>query len=246
MKDGQFETVVGWHAVNALLQRSPSRIQKLFVLDPVAPQRLEQLNQYGVQYTVLPKQHFFKQANVFEDLAHQGIAAIAVPATVLPEGALAEHLGGPQPLILALDGVTDPRNLGAILRSAEAAGVSAVIQPKDNSAALNQAARKTACGAAELVPLIQVTNLKRTLDKLRKDGFWVSGAAGEGAIDAFKADLSGNRVIVMGSEGKGLRKSVRDACDELVSIPMSGAISSLNVSVATGVLLFEALRQRRG
>ena len=104
---------------------------------------------------------------------------------------------------------------------------------------------KTACGAAELVPLVQVTNLKRTLEKLRKDGYWVSGAAGESdAVSMTQADLTGARVLVMGSEGKGIRKSVREACDQLVAIPMLGAVSSLNVSVATGILLYEALRQR--
>ncbi|QGG79421.1 23S rRNA (guanosine(2251)-2'-O)-methyltransferase RlmB [Litorivicinus lipolyticus] len=240
------ESIVGWHAAMALIERSPARVQQVLVLDSLAPARFEQLQQAGVTFTALPKAQFLKQGNTYEDVAHQGIAVIASPSAALPEGALAELLGGVDtPLLLALDGVTDPRNLGAILRSAEAAGVTAVIQPKDNSAALNQAARKTACGAAELVPLVTVTNLKRTLEKLRKDGFWVSGAAGEGAIDAFKADLTGPRVIVVGSEGRGLRKGVRDACDEMVAIPMVGAISSLNVSVATGVLLFEALRQRR-
>lgn len=246
MREAQWETVVGWHAVQALAARAPDRVHQILVLDPVSPARLSQLESSGVAYTLLPKQHFFKQARIQEDIAHQGVAALATPASVLPEGALTECLTGSAPLVLALDGVTDPRNLGAILRSAEAAGVAAVIQPKDNSAALNQAARKTACGAAELVPLIQVTNLKRSLDKLRKDGFWVSGAAGEGAVDVFGADLTGSRVIVMGSEGKGLRKSVRESCDELVAIPMNGAISSLNVSVAAGILLFEAVRQRRG
>ena len=240
------ESIVGWHAAMALIKRAPERVQQVLTLDSLAPARFEQLQAAGVTFTALPKAQFLKQAHTFEDVAHQGIAVLATPASVLPEGALTEVLGGVStPLLLALDGVTDPRNLGAILRSAEAAGVTAVIQPKDNSAALNQAARKTACGAAELVPLVTVTNLKRTLEKLRKDGFWVSGAAGEGAVDAFTADLTGPRVIVMGSEGRGLRKGIRDACDELVAIPMAGAISSLNVSVATGVLLFEALRQRR-
>ncbi len=239
------ETLVGWHAVNALIQRSPARVQQLYAMDSIAPGKREQLEQSGIKLQVLNKDAFLKQVRFDEGLAHQGVAALAEPAQVLPEGALVEHLQGAQPLVLALDGVTDPRNLGAILRTAEAAGVSVVIQPKDNSAALNGAARKTACGAAELVPLVQVTNLKRTLEKLRKDAYWVSGAAGEeGSVPMTQADLTGPRVIVMGSEGKGLRKSVREACDQLVAIPMLGAVSSLNVSVATGILLYEAIRQR--
>lgn len=239
------ETLVGWHAVNALIQRYPKRIQALYALDSLAPARLESLQNSGIKLNVLSKEQFFKTIKFDDAVAHQGVAALAEASTVLPEGALPEHLTRANPLVLALDGVTDPRNLGAILRTAEAAGVDVVIQPKDNSAALNSAARKTACGAAELVPLVQVTNLKRTLEKLRKDGYWVSGAAGESdAVSMTQADLTGARVLVMGSEGKGIRKSVREACDQLVAIPMLGAVSSLNVSVATGILLYEALRQR--
>lgn len=239
------ETLVGWHAVNALVKRAPKRIQQLLIMDSVNPTKRAELESSGIKFQVLSKDAFLKQVHFDEGIAHQGVAALAQPSQVLPEGAMVEHLTQPNPLILALDGVTDPRNLGAILRTAEAAGVSLVIQPKDNSAALTGAARKTACGAAELVPLIQVTNLKRTLEKLRKDGYWVSGAAGESnSVPMTHADLTGSRVIVMGSEGKGLRKSVREACDQLVAIPMLGAVSSLNVSVATGILLYEAIRQR--
>ena len=120
-----------------------------------------------------------------------------------------------------------------------------MIQPKDNSAALNSAARKTACGAAELVPLVQVTNLKRTLEKLRKDGYWVSGAAGESdAVSMTQADLTGARVLVMGSEGSGLRRLTLESCDHLMRLPMHGHVESLNVSVATGVCLYEIRRSR--
>lgn len=238
------EFLVGWHAVNALIQRSPGRVKKLYAMDSLAPAKLSALQATGITLQVLAKDAFLKTVRFDEGVAHQGVAAEAEAAQILPEGALFEHLSA-NPLVLALDGVTDPRNLGAILRTAEAAGVSVVIQPKDNAAPLNSAARKTACGAAELVPLVQVTNLKRTLEKLRKDGYWVSGAAGEeGAVDMRQADFSGARVLVMGSEGRGLRKSVREACDELVAIPMHGAVSSLNVSVATGVLLYQAVAQR--
>ncbi|MGB0965109.1 MAG: 23S rRNA (guanosine(2251)-2'-O)-methyltransferase RlmB [Litorivicinus sp.] len=239
------ETLVGWHAVTALIQRSPPRVKRLWVVDSIAPAKLDQLQRTGIALHVMPKEQFLKTVRFDEGVAHQGVACEAEASQILPEGALVEHLTTAQPLVLALDGVTDPRNLGAILRTAEAAGVSVVIQPKDNAAPLNGAARKTACGAAELVPLVQVTNLKRTLEKLRKEGYWVSGAAGEeGAVPMHQADFSGARVLVMGSEGRGLRKSVREACDQLVAIPMLGAVSSLNVSVATGVLLYQAVSQR--
>ena len=239
------EFLVGWHAVTALIERAPKRVKTLYVMDSIAPAKLDQLQASGIALKVMPKEQFLKSVKFDDGVAHQGVACEAEASQIQPEGALIEHLGQANPLILALDGVTDPRNLGAILRTAEAAGVSVVIQPKDNAAPLNGAARKTACGAAELVPLVQVTNLKRTLEKLRKDGYWVSGAAGdEGSIPMAQADFSGPRVLVMGSEGRGMRKSVREACDQLVAIPMLGAVSSLNVSVATGVLLYQAVAQR--
>ena len=147
--------------------------------------------------------------------------------------------------ILVLDGVTDPHNLGACLRSAEAAGVDWVIAPKNKSASLTSAAIKVACGAAEIVPLITVTNLVRTLKWLKDKGVWVLGAAIEGNQYYFQADLSGPLALVMGAEGKGLRRLTHKCCDDLIRIPMLGQVSSLNVSVATGICLFEAVRQRQ-
>jgi 23S rRNA (guanosine2251-2'-O)-methyltransferase len=149
------------------------------------------------------------------------------------------------PLLLVLDGVTDPHNLGACLRTADAAGALAVIVPKDKSATLNATARKVACGAAEVVPLVAVTNLARTLEKLQKRGVWIVGTAGEASQELYSQDLSGPIALVMGAEGKGMRRLTREHCDYLVRLPMAGSVSSLNVSVATGVCLFEALRQRR-
>ncbi len=151
----------------------------------------------------------------------------------------------PQPwLVLVLDGVTDPHNLGACLRSADAAGVDAVIAPTDRSASLNPVVRKVAAGAAESVPFYQVTNLVRTLEQLKKEGVWVYGATD--AVDAplYSQDFQGSVALVMGAEGAGIRRLTRDACDGLFSIPMAGSVSSLNVSVATGVTLFEVVRQR--
>jgi 23S rRNA (guanosine2251-2'-O)-methyltransferase len=148
------------------------------------------------------------------------------------------------PLLLVLDGVTDPHNLGACLRSADAAGVTAVVVPKDKSADLSPTARKVACGAAEVVPFVRVTNLARTLEALKARGVWLYGAAGEAEASLYDTRLTGAIALVMGAEGSGLRRLTREACDHLVHLPMAGSVSSLNVSVATGICLFEARRQR--
>ena len=155
-----------------------------------------------------------------------------------------EAIDGP-PFLLVLDGVQDPHNLGACLRSADAAGVHAVIVPKDRSAGLTATVRKVACGAAETVPLLAVTNLARTLRTLQDAGVWLFGAAGEAEKSIYDIDLKGPLALVMGNEGSGLRRLTREHCDELFAIPMVGTVESLNVSVATGVALFEAGRQRR-
>jgi 23S rRNA (guanosine2251-2'-O)-methyltransferase len=146
--------------------------------------------------------------------------------------------------LVVLDGVTDPHNLGAVLRTADAAGAHAVIAPKDKSATLNATAIKVACGAAEKVPFIQVTNLARTLKYLQQSGVWIIGTAGEATQNLHQAKLTGAMALVMGAEGDGMRRLTRETCDELVFIPMKGSVSSLNVSVATGVCLFEVVRQR--
>ncbi|MGQ7192062.1 23S rRNA (guanosine(2251)-2'-O)-methyltransferase RlmB, partial [Escherichia sp. HC-TM1] len=141
-------------------------------------------------------------------------------------------------------GVTDPHNLGACLRSADAAGVHAVIVPKDRSAQLNATAKKVACGAAESVPLIRVTNLARTMRMLQEENIWIVGTAGEADHTLYQSKMTGRLALVMGAEGEGMRRLTREHCDELISIPMAGSVSSLNVSVATGICLFEAVRQR--
>jgi len=144
-----------------------------------------------------------------------------------------------------LDGVTDPHNLGACLRSADAAGVAAVIVPRDRAAGMSPVVRKVAAGAAESVPLVAVVNLARTLRELKEREFWLVGTSDEATRTLYDADFTGPTVLVLGSEGEGMRRLTREACDDLVSIPMAGAVESLNVSVATGVALFEAVRQRR-
>ncbi|MFM7181069.1 MAG: 23S rRNA (guanosine(2251)-2'-O)-methyltransferase RlmB [Verrucomicrobiales bacterium] len=146
--------------------------------------------------------------------------------------------------LLVLDGVQDPHNLGACLRTANAAGVQAVIAPKDRAVALTETARQVACGAAEITPFVQVTNLARFLSRLQEAGLWLVGTADEATQSIYQTDLKGPIAIVMGAEGKGIRRLTAEGCDFLVRVPMRGQVDCLNVSVATGVCLFEALRQR--
>ncbi|MET0101208.1 MAG: 23S rRNA (guanosine(2251)-2'-O)-methyltransferase RlmB [Sedimenticola sp.] len=178
---------------------------------------------------------------------HQGVVARTEVPAALGEGelkSLLQDLDGP-PFLLVLDGVQDPHNLGACLRSADGAGVHAVVAPKDRSAGLTPTAVKVACGAAETVPFIQVTNLARTLRWLSEElGIWLVGTAGEAEAELYQVDLKGPLAIVMGAEEKGMRRLTREACDQLVKLPMAGSVESLNVSVAAGVCLFEAVRQR--
>jgi 23S rRNA (guanosine2251-2'-O)-methyltransferase len=172
---------------------------------------------------------------------HQGMVARVGP---YPYSGLEEILAAPDPLVVVLDRVTDPRNLGAVLRAADGAGVTGVVVPKDRAAGVTPAAVKASAGASEHVPVARETNLRRALEKMKGAGIWVYGAE-DGAASAYtKLDLSGSIAFVLGSEGRGLRRLVREGCDGAVSIPMRGAVSSLNVSVAAAVLLFEARRQR--
>lgn len=178
---------------------------------------------------------------------HQGVVAeVAVPAA-LGEKDLESLLdkSDTPPLLLVLDGVQDPHNLGACLRSADAAGVTAVIAPKDRSVGLTPTVCKVASGAADTVPFIQVTNLARTIRWLQDEHrVWVVGTAGDGETSLYQIDLSGPLALIMGAEEKGIRRLTREACDSLVRLPMAGTVESLNVSVATGICLYEAVRQR--
>jgi 23S rRNA (guanosine2251-2'-O)-methyltransferase len=177
---------------------------------------------------------------------HQGVVARVRPPETHDEPylkALLKRLDSP-PFFLVLDGVQDPHNLGACLRSADGAGVQAVIAPRDRSVGLTATVCKVASGAAESIPYIQVTNLSRTLKWLQQEGVWLVGTAGEAEQSLYEADLKGPLALVMGGEGKGLRRLTREQCDLLVNLPMRGSVESLNVSVATGVALYEAVRQR--
>ena len=176
---------------------------------------------------------------------HQGVVALVKPLAARHSlDDILDEAGAP-PLVLALDGVTDPHNLGACLRVADGAGVHAVIAPKDNAAGINATVAKVASGAAETVPYIMVTNLARALNELKERAIKVVGTSDDAERTLYDIDLSGPLALVLGAEGKGLRQLTRNTCDELVRIPMAGAVESLNVSVAAGVCLFEAVRQRR-
>jgi 23S rRNA (guanosine2251-2'-O)-methyltransferase len=241
------EHIYGLHAVDALLRRQPERVQRLWLQAGRSDKRIAAIlslaRNQGVAVETLPRAELDARVSG----RHQGVVAEVLPGErQWDEAALSELLDqlDHAPLLLVLDGVTDPHNLGACLRSADAAGTDAVIVPRDRSADLSATVRKVACGAAESVPLIRVTNLARTLASLKQRGIWLYGTAGEAEHTLYDCDLSGPLAIVMGAEGAGLRRLTREACDHLVRLPMAGSVSSLNVSVATGVCLFEALRQR--
>lgn len=242
----QLETIFGLHAVQALLKSSPQRVQELWVLRNRNDQRLQKIMAATQKLSVPITLATRKQLDDKVDGNHQGVIALAKPGKLHDEAYLYELVDGldKAAFLLVLDGVTDPHNLGACLRTAEAAGVQAVIAPKDNSASLNDTARKVACGAAEVLPYISVTNLSRTLKALQEKGVWIIGTAGEADSGVYQGDLTGPMALVMGAEGKGMRRLTRECCDSLINIPMAGEVSSLNVSVATGVCLFEAVRQR--
>lgn len=242
----KLDQAYGIHAIQSLLKSAPKKIVELYLAEGRQDQRMQKVVS-AAQKQGIPIKHVDKKTlDSMSDGKHQGVFAYVMPGKKLDEAALYEMVQNldSEPLILVLDGVTDPHNLGACMRSADASGVDAVVIPKDNSASLNDVARKVACGAAETVPLIPVTNLARCLKKLQELGLWVYGAAGEAEQTIYEATLSGPRVVVMGAEGDGMRRLTRETCDELVKIPMQGSVSSLNVSVATGVVLFEVLRQR--
>ena len=238
----------GIHAVDSLLRRAPQRILKLFVQTDRNDKRIQSLltlaTNQGVSVTRVTKSDLDTQ--IAE--RHQGVVAVielAPSEANLSERDLVSYVSGVErPLVLVLDGVTDPHNLGACLRSAVAAGVHAVVVPKDNSAEVNATVRKVASGAAEAIPLVRVTNLARALKALKEAGLWVVGTTGDADTVLYDQDLTLPVVIVMGAEGPGMRRLTTDACDFLVKVPMAGDVSSLNVSVATGVCLFEAVRQR--
>jgi 23S rRNA (guanosine2251-2'-O)-methyltransferase len=240
------ETIYGLHAVRALLLRRPERILRLRLAagrdDPRIREVAELASRRG-----LPTERV--AAREFEQLlgaaVHQGVMAeISVLPPWTENDLLAALAGAPHPLVLALDGVQDPHNLGACLRTADACGALALLVPKDRAAQLTPTVRKVAVGAAETTPLVAVTNLVRSLALLKHAGLWVVGADSQAKQRAQDVDLRTGTVLVLGGEGEGLRRLTRQSCDFLVRLPQLGAVESLNVSVAAGMLLYEAVRQR--
>ena len=238
--------VFGLHAVESLLLKQPRRALRLCVLKDRQDQKVQTIldlaKQNRIKVDLVSRQELDR---ITGDEVHQGVVAYCEKAKSYSENDLDEILQqNPKPFFLILDGIQDPHNLGACLRTADAAGVHAVIVPRDKSVGITSTVSKVACGAAETVPFIQVTNLARTLRHLKDQGVWLFGAAGEAEKSLYQAELSGPIGIVLGAEGQGLRRLTREHCDILLNIPMQGAVSSLNVSVATGIFLFEVLRQR--
>ncbi|MBS0357709.1 MAG: 23S rRNA (guanosine(2251)-2'-O)-methyltransferase RlmB [Proteobacteria bacterium] len=241
------EWVYGIHSVRSVLERSPLRVKYILVQQDNPNERydsilaLAKLNDISIQFQSLRK---FDQ--MLPDANHQGVLAACKPVPTLDEADIEIILQKTKepPFLLILDGVQDPHNLGACLRTADAVGVHAVIAPKDRSVGLTPTVLKVACGAAESVPFITVTNLARTMQKLKDLGVWLYGASEEATESVFSTDLTGGVGLVMGAEGEGLRRLTRENCDFLIKIPMNGIVESLNVSVASAVCMFEVVRQR--
>lgn len=235
----------GFHAVQARLRADAGAVLELFVdearRDGRVHELLAQAARAGVRVVRVPAARLDGLAGAGR---HQGVVAtVRAPAPVKSLDDLLDALAGP-PLLLVLDGVTDPHNLGACLRVANAAGVHAVVAPKDRAAGLSAVVSKVASGAAEATPYVMVTNLARTLDELKERGIWIVGADERGEKTLHEAALPEATAWVLGAEGEGMRRLTRERCDQLVRIPMLGAVESLNVSVAAGVVLYESVRRR--
>lgn len=230
-----------------ILKSAPQRVTELQVQRGRQDARLQKILNVAEQHGVRVQWATTKQLDDMVDGRHQGVIALCKEGETYNEAFLMDLVEkqGQNGFFLVLDGVTDPHNLGACMRSADGAGVQAIIVPKDNSVGLTPVVTKVACGAADTVPLVMVTNLARTLQKLQQRGLWVMGTSGDAENILYDLDLSGPLVIVMGSEGDGMRQLTRSHCDFLAKLPMAGDVSSLNVSVATGICLFEAVRQRK-
>jgi 23S rRNA (guanosine2251-2'-O)-methyltransferase len=239
------KVLFGFHAVGVRLKTAPHSIIEIYV-DPTRRdarmrQFLERAHESGARVIEADGPRLAKLAGSH---SHQGVAARVqeLPAARSLDDLLDQVEGAP--LLLVLDGVTDPHNLGACLRVADGAGVHAIIAPKDHAAGINATVAKVASGAAETVPYFMVTNLARTMNELKERSIWCIGTSADASKTVYQADLIGPVALVLGAEGAGMRQLTQKTCDELVRIPMRGAVESLNVSVASGVCLYEALRQR--
>ena len=240
--------IFGFHSIEAMLNSSPELILNVFVQNGRRDRRMQdlltKLENQKIKYSSTDK-------NILDRLAkgelHHGVLAEITLPTLPGQDKLIENIkhSSINHLILILDSIQDPRNLGACLRSANAAGVDCVVVNKDRSAPINALVHKTSAGAINQIKIFQVTNLVRTIKELQKNGIWVLGLDGLSNNSLYKANLCEPIALVMGNEGKGLRKLIKTSCDELASIPMMGNVESLNVSVATGIALFESRRQRQ-
>lgn len=243
------KVLFGFHAVGVRMKTAPQSIIEVYYeatrRDARMRQFLDRAKSAGVRLIEADGERLAKLAGSH---GHQGVAArVEAVAQVHSLDELLEQLeadGISKPLLLVLDGVTDPHNLGACLRVADGAGAHAVIAPKDHAVGVNATVAKVASGAAETVPYFMVTNLARTLNELKERDIWIIGTSDDAPKTLYEVDLTGPTALVLGAEGDGMRQLTRKTCDELIGIPMMGAVSSLNVSVASGVCLYEALRQR--
>jgi 23S rRNA (guanosine2251-2'-O)-methyltransferase len=239
------KVLFGFHAVGVRLKVAPQSVIEVYFevsrRDARMRQFIDRCQEAGVR---LIESDGVRLAKLAGSHGHQGVAALVQhmePVHSLDD--LLDSIAEP-PLLLVLDGVTDPHNLGACLRVADGAGAHAVIAPKDHAAGINATVAKVASGAAETVPYFMVTNLARTLGELKERNIWVIGTSGDAPKTIYQVEMKGPTALVLGAEGPGMRQLTRKTCDELVSIPMKGAVESLNVSVASGVCLYEAMRQR--
>jgi 23S rRNA (guanosine2251-2'-O)-methyltransferase len=246
------QTIYGVHAVRTMLQKHPERVTAVRVAERRDDPRAREIDELARQRQI-PVQRVDAQVlnQKLGDAAHQGVVADITPLPPWSEDDLLAALQAPTqhgqaPLILALDGVQDPHNLGACLRTADACGALAVVVPRDRAAHVTPVVRKVAVGAAETTPVVTVTNLVRTLKLLKEAGLWVVGADAAAPRRAHEVDLKGGVALVLGAEGTGLRHLTAQTCDWMVRLPQLGAVESLNVSVAAGMLLYEAVRQRGG
>ncbi len=241
------ELLIGIHAVEAALTHDASHLVELYIESGSHNTRLKELGERARELGVKP--HARDRAaldRMTGGARHQGVVARYDAPAPLVESALPELVAnaGRSALLLVLDGITDPHNFGACLRSAEAAGVTAVVVPKDRAVGVTPTVRRASAGAADRVPIVAATNLARTLKALKDAGVWLVGLAGDTPQSVYAVDLDGPIALVLGSEGEGMRRLTRENCDFVAKIPMHGDVESLNVSVATGIVLFETLRQR--
>ncbi len=247
MNKSQTQWIFGIHAVDSALQKHPEFIIDIVIAKNTKNQRLDGIIDLAKNLGLKVSHESLAYLNKHCKDRHQGIIALIKVPRLPDENDLKQHINKwDNPFVLVLDNIEDPRNLGACLRSADAAGVNAVIIPKHKSAGITPVARKTAAGAADSLNIYQVTNIANTLIMLKDNGMWVTGTdCEEHSKNLYQADLNGPLVIVVGNEGKGIRPLVKKHCDFLIHIPMFGTVQSLNVSVATGITLFEATRQRQ-